>query len=657
MTQTTISLRNTLWLTAALAMVAAPHAERLPWWVVMLAAMLVLWRVYLGCTRLELPRKWLIMMIVAGATAGIYLNYRTIFGRDAGVALLIVMLALKLLETRSQRDGMLLTFLGYFLVITNFLYSQTIPTALYMVVCVWIITAAMIGLNYTPPPRGYRNQLSTAGRLLAQSAPLMLVLFLFFPRVTGPLWGLPHDAYSGVTGLSDTMSPGSLSNLSLSDAVAFRVEFKSAVPQPKFLYWRGPVMWDFDGHTWTVSRSYDNVWMTPRYGELRLDATPPPVEYAVTVEPHNQRWLFALDLPGLVPPRAVATTDFQLRSAAPVNNRLRYDMKSFLNYSVGLEESRPALQRALQLPPGFNPRTTEFAKALRQKFADDQALMREVLSMFRNQKFFYTLSPPLLGEHSVDQFLFDTKSGFCEHYASAFAVLMRAAGIPARIVTGYQGGEINPVGNYMIVRQADAHAWTEVWFRGEGWIRVDPTAAVSPLRVESGIAAAVPSTDSLPAAMRGGYAWLRQMRLTWDSLANSWNQRVLGYNPERQRQLLSRVGIDDATWRTLAVILIVATGLIMLVLSLFMLRRLRTVVRDPVKRAYLRFCRKLEREGLPRDPAEGPSDYAARLARLRPDLAPAVAAITRLYIALRYDVDTNAASVRALQQHVRQFSI
>lgn len=655
--QAVISLRNTLWLTVALAMVAAPHAERLPWWVIMLAAMLVLWRVYLGRARLELPRKWLMMMIVAAATAGIYLNYRTIFGRDAGVALLIVMLALKLLETRSQRDGMLLTFLGYFLVITNFLYSQTIATALYMVFCIWIITSATIGLNSMQPPRGYRNQLRTAGLLLAQSAPLMLVLFIFFPRVQGPLWGLPHDAYSGVSGLSDTMSPGSLIDLSLSDAVAFRVEFKSAVPQPKYLYWRGPVMWDFDGRSWTTPRSYDNVWMAPRYGVLRFDATPPAVAYSVTLEPHNQRWLFALDLPGRVPPRAVATTDVQLRSAAPVTSRMRYEMTSFLNYSYGLGESRSALDRALRLPPGANPRTTDFTRALRQKFPDDKALMREVLSMFRNENFFYTLSPPPLGENSVDEFLFQTRSGFCEHYASAFAVLMRASGIPARIVTGYQGGELNPVGNYMIVRQADAHAWTEVWFRDQGWVRVDPTAAVSPLRVESGVAAALPSTDSLPLLARGGYPVLRQLRLTWDSLANSWNQWVLGYNPERQRQLLSRAGIDDATWRTLAVILIATTGLIVLVLSLLMLRRLRIIVHDPVRRAYLKFCSKLEREGLPRDPAEGPSDYAARLAGLRPDLAPAVAAITKLYIALRYGVDTNAVSVRALQQQIRQFSV
>ena len=642
-----LSMRDTLWLAAGLALVAAPHAERLPWWITGLAVTLGVWRVYLGRTRLPLPRKWVLLAIVTVATAGVFLNYRTIFGRDAGVALLVVMLALKLLETRTQRDGMLLIFLGYFLVLTNFLYSQTMPTALYLLVCAWVITTAMVGLNCTGTHPGYRVQLRAAGVMLAQAAPLMLVLFVLFPRVQGPLWGLPHDAHAGITGLSDTMAPGSITSLTLSDAVAFRVEFRSAVPQPKHLYWRGPVMWDFDGRAWTVPRYY--------YGKPQFEASSAPVEYTVTMEPHNKRWMFALDLPGRVPPRAAASSDFQLHALRPVTNRVRYDMTSYLETRHGTKENPLALNRALNLPPGFNPRSIELARTLRQRFDNDKALMQEVLTMFRTQNFFYTLSPPLLGTNTVDDFLFNTRRGFCEYYASAFTFLMRAAGIPARVVTGYQGGEINPVGNYMIVRQADAHAWTEVWFRDEGWVRVDPTAAVSPQRVEAGIAAAIPATDPLPLLVRGDLVWLHQLQLTWDSLANSWNQLVLGYNPERQRRLLSRAGIDDATWRTLAVFLIAATGIVVFVLSLVMLRKLHATVHDPVKRAYLRFCAKLGRRGLGRDPAEGPLDYAARLARLRPDLAPGADAITRLYVTLRYGTGTDRRALEELQRHVRQF--
>lgn len=637
-----------LWLTAALALVAAPHVQRLPVWVLMLAATLALWRLYLGSRRLGLPRKPVIIAVVIVAAAAVYVNYRTLFGRDAGVALLIVMLALKLLETRSRRDALLLIFLAYFLIITNFLYSQTIPTALYMLGCLWIITAAMIACNHTTPRTGWRAELRAAGLMLAQSAPLMLALFLLFPRATGPLWRLPQDAHGGVSGLSESMSPGSIANLTLSDAVAFRVEFRSAIPPARSMYWRGPVLWDFDGRNWTMPRTLSRI-------RHEVNSLSPAVEYSVTVEPHNQRWLFALDLPHTPPASALVTSDFQLRAMTPVINRLRYDARSFLEYRAGLDERREALERALRLPEKANPRTVQFAQDLRRRFPSDAALMREVLLMLRNEKFYYTLEPPRLGLHAVDEFLFETRRGFCEHYASAFAVLMRAAGIPARIVTGYQGGEMNPFGGYLIVRQADAHAWTEVWMANEGWVRVDPTAAVSPLRIQSGIAAAVPRTDPLPLLVRGDYAWLRQLRFSWDSLANQWNQWVLGYNPERQRWVLSRAGIDADTWRTMGLVLIAATVAIMAALLPFMLKTLKARIDDPVALAYSKFCVKLGRKGLARAPAEGPSDYAARLSRLRPDLAASACAITQLYVALRYGPGVDGTAVRELQQKVRRF--
>jgi transglutaminase-like putative cysteine protease len=611
-----LRLRHVLWLLVGLAMVAAPHVERLPWWLTGLVITLSAWRIYLGHASLPLPGRWLLILVVIGATAGVYFNYRTIFGRDAGVALLVVMLALKLLETRVLRDGMLLIFLGYFLVITNFLYSQTIPTGIYMLACTWVITTTMIGLHYAHREPPLRARFRAAGILLAQSTPLMLVLFLLFPRITGPLWGLPQDAYAGATGLSDTMSPGSLSNLILSDAVAFRVKFNGSVPPAKQLYWRGPVMWDFDGRTWTAPRAL--------YGTPEFTAHGPPVAYEVTLEPHNKRWLFALDVPGKLPPRAFASADFQLYAVQPVNSRVRYEMTSFLDYTYGREDEGIAIRRALALPLGINPRTAAFAAELRVRYKDDRALMQAVFSKFRNEKFFYTLTPPLLAmDDPVDEFLFETRSGFCEHYSSAFAVIMRAAGIPARVVTGYQGGEVNRFGDYLIVRQAEAHAWNEVWLRGEGWVRVDPTAAVSPLRVESGISAAVPRTDPLPLLVRGDFEALRQLQFTWDLVANTWNQWVLGYTPDRQRQFLSQVGIDDATWYSLTVVMLCATVVIIIVLSAVMLRQIRSRVRDPVKIAYLRFCEKLQRAGLPRQPTEvrwtihGASPARARTWRLR----------------------------------------
>ena len=643
-----LALHHVLWLVVSLGLVTAPHATRLPWWVVALVATLGAWRAYIGYARHILPNRWLLLVIVVVATIGIYLNYRTIFGRDAGVALLVVMLGLKLLEMRSLRDAMLLIFLGYFLVITNFLYSQTILTGLYMLSCVWIITATMMSLHYGREEPPLRKQIPAAGLLLVQSVPLMLVLFLLFPRVQGPLWGLPQDAYSGVSGLSDTMVPGSLSNLILSDAVAFRVRFDADIPPPKQRYWRGPVMVDFDGHAWTASRFI--------YGSPQFSNTGAAITYSVTLEPHNKRWLFALDIPARAVPHSATGADFQIRSFSPVNNRMRYDMASFLDYTFGADENAMSLHRARQLPAGFNPGTLELAQTLRQKFRDDRALVREVLSMFRQQNFFYTLSPPLLGTNSVDDFLFRTRRGFCEHYASAFAVLMRAAGVPARIVTGYLGGEVNELGDYLIVRQADAHAWTEVWFSDEGWVRVDPTAAVSPLRVEAGISAAVPRSDPLPILVRGDFEVLRQLRFTWDLMANTWNQWVLGYTPERQRLLLTGMGIDDTTWYTLTVIMLVLAGVIVLVLAALMLRRLRTRTDDPARALYSRFCDKLRRKGLPRAADEGPMDYARRIEGARPDLASPIAAITTLYVSLRYGTDHSVSGLQQLRQYVKEFS-
>lgn len=644
-----LALNHVLWLLLSLALVTAPHAARLPWWTVALVVTLGAWRAYIAYGRHPLPSRWLLLLIAIVSTIGIYLNYRTIFGRDAGVALLVVMLGLKLLEMRSLRDAMLLIFLGYFLVITNFLYSQTILTGIYMLACVWIITASLMSLHYGRDEPPFSRQLRFSGLLLAQSVPLMLVLFLLFPRVSGPLWGLPHDAYSGVTGLSEIMTPGSLSNLIFSDAVAFRVKFDSGIPPLKQRYWRGPVMSDFDGQTWAASRFI--------YGSPQFIQKGDPITYEVTLEPHSKRWLFALDLPAKAVPQSATGADFQMRSFSPVNNRMRYEMASFLEYSYGKDENSMALRRASLLPSGFNPRTTELARTLREQFSDDRALVREVLAIFRRQNFFYTLTPPLLGQHSVDEFLFDTRRGFCEHYASAFTVLMRAAGIPTRIVTGYLGGEVNELGDYLIVRQADAHAWTEVWFADEGWVRVDPTAAVSPLRVEAGISAAVPRSDPLPLLVRGDFKVLRQLKFTWDLMANTWNQWVLGYTPERQRQLLTGMGIDDTTWYSLTIAMLALAGVIVLILAAFMLRRLRSQVRDPARKVYLRFCEKLRRKGMPRASDEGPFDYAKRLERARPDLAFAVAAITRLYVKLRYEAEASASTLQELRQRVREFSV
>jgi transglutaminase-like putative cysteine protease len=636
-------LASLLVLGVGILLAAAPHVARLPWWVSALALGALGWRAWAAWRNERMPRRWLLFALVVFGIGAVFLSYRTLFGRDAGVTMLVLFLALKLLETRTQRDVIIVTFLCYFLSLTNFFYSQTIPTGVLMVVTVLVLTAALVG--FSGPTRPVARNFRTAGMLLAQGIPVMLILFLLFPRVPGPLWGMPSDAYSGMTGLSESMSPGDISSLSQSDAIAFRAKFDGEPPPKKALYWRGPVFWEFDGRSWRPG----NV---PSPGDPQFDPLGPPVTYAVTVEPHNRPWLFALDLPGRVPPGAQLTEDFQLHSRRPVRTRLRYDMSSFLEYRTA-GGSAAALAAARALPSGFNPKALALAEQWARDAKSDEEIVLRAVDFFRRAGFGYTLSPPPLGRDSVDDFIFGAKRGFCEHFSSAFAYLMRAAGVASRVVTGYQGGEINPVDGYVTVRQADAHAWVEVWLAGRGWTRVDPTAAAVPLRIESGLAAAVPRGEPLPFLTRSEFTWLRTLRFNWEALANYWNQWVLGYNPERQRGLFNRLGMPDTNWQTMAQILFWAVGAVIVAFALWLLRKARP--RDAAQAVWLNFCVKLARRGTARGAAEGPSTFADRAALAHPRAAAHIRAIASLYIDLRYGPEPDHGGVARLRALVRGF--
>lgn len=634
-----LSLSGLVAILVSLALVIAPHARHLPAWIPVFGGFILLARFYLGYRRLPLPGRWLLLSMALAAIAGVALSYRTLYGRDVGVAVLTVMGALKLMEMSRPRDSMVVVLLAYFIVITNFFYSQTIPTALYMLFVVWLITATMIALQYQSSPPRLLPVLRQSAGLMLQAVPLLLILFLLFPRVQGPLWGLPQVNYSARTGLSDFMSPGDVSMLSLSDGVAFRVLFEVPPERPSQLYWRGPVLSEFDGRTWRAG----NVFTAP---SMALQPLSSPLRYSVTLEPHDRRWLFAIDLPTIVPPSAFLTTDFQMHSRRLVRERLRYDMESILSYRVGLNERNFELRAALRLPEQGAPRTRAMAQQWREQASTPAEIVQRGLAMFREQSFVYTLEPPVLGEEPVDEFLFETRSGFCEHYASAFAVLMRAAGIPARVVTGYLGGEINPMDGYLVVRQSEAHAWTEIWLAGEGWVRVDPTAAVSPLRIESGLAASVPETDRVSVFTRRDMQWLRQMRFTWDAISNGWNQWVLGYSTERQTRFLSRLGMNNVTWQNLAIALIVSSGVIIGLLALVLLLRLATRRLDPVARTYRVYCERMARLGAPRRPGEGPRDYTNRISLQFPEIRSKLQHIGALYIALRYGGEQNPQALK-----------
>lgn len=642
------------WLYAGLALAALPHGLHLPPWIPLLAILIGLWSYLIARRRLPVPPDWVRLGVALAVAAGIYASFGRLFGRDAGVGWLIILLTIKLLELNTRRDAMLVVFLAYFLVVTNFLYTQAIPTALLMLLVVLVITSALIALNRNETPLPTRRQLWLAGRLLLQAIPMMLVLFVLFPRISGPLWGMPQDAYGGVSGLSDSMSPGRISQLSLSDAVAFRVDFDGPIPAPEQRYWRGPVLWNFDGETWRLGGN--------RSTEAFDDFTPlgAPVNYTVTLEPHNRLWLFGLEMPDQAPAGGRLLGDHQLLAGKPVNARLRYRLSSHLHYRTGELLTEAVQDAGLQLPAASHPRLRALAARWRSETPDARALVERVLRYFTSENFVYTLAPPRLGRDAMDSFFFDTRRGFCEHYAGAFVILMRAAGIPARVVTGYQGGEINPLGNYLIVRQSDAHAWAEVWLENAGWVRVDPTAAVSPLRIERGLRAAVPATDPLPALMRINSAFVQRVRLALDTLNNRWNQWVLNYGEKQQVDFLARFGLGLEKWENMILALVVTLGTILGLIALGMLWQRPRHSDDPAWRCYQTACRKLARAGLPRTAHEGPADYADRISHAWPELAEGIQHITRCYIAARYAPQPSAAqhasSLEALRLAVRHFA-
>ena len=645
-----LDVRNVLWLLAAMSFVMAPHVTRIPTWVAVFCTLVILWRGWIAWSALRFPPRWVILLLAIASTLATFITYGRLLGRDAGVTLLLVMAAMKLLEMRTQREVMLSIYLGFFLVVTNFLFSQSIPLGIYLLACVWIFVATLVSFHHrVGRAPSLRERLVPSGALLLQAIPLMLVFFVLFPRVQGPLWALPQDARAGVSGLSDTMTIGNIARLIQSDALAFRVQFEDKVPPYHTLYWRGPVLWNFDGRTWRMPEF--QALATGAYGHADK-----PTRYAITMEPHGKHWVFALDVPGRLPRELSMGHDLQVRSVRPVTARTRLEMVSYIDYRYG--EHLPMTWRALALrvDENLNPRTLALGRQWARETPNREALVSRAFQHF-NREFTYTLEPPLLDElHPYDDFLFNTKRGFCEHYAGSFTLLMRAAGIPARVVTGYQGGEVNPFNNELIVRQADAHAWTEVWLEGRGWVRLDPTASVSPLRVEGGVNAALGPIGMIPSLIAADrFGILSSLRYGWHWVNSNWDQWVVGYNIDKQREFLSRFGSVSLDWRTIAVWLLLASlaagGLVAVGLLLRDLPRRG----EPAQTAWKRFGAKLARVGLARLAHEGPMDYLARVVAARPDVALSAAEITRRYVRARYGNGATRAELRELAKLVRRF--
>jgi transglutaminase-like putative cysteine protease len=619
----------TPWLFASALATTVPHVLHQAFWLSALAGLLMLWAFRLWWKDERLPGRWVLLLLVLAGCSGILIEFRTLFGRDAGVAMLVVFMAMKLLELKSQRDAVVVVVLGYILLLTHYLYSQSIPTGAWLLFALWLVTATLIRLHGGPASTTGAT-LRYAASLCLQAIPFMLVLYLLFPRISGPLWGLPSDAHAGMTGLSDTMSPGSISRLAQSADITFRARFTEAAPPKHKLYWRGPVMEDFDGTTWRPPASRNAV--------TTLENLSPPVHYEMTLEPHNQRWILALDAPVQLPEGLSLNATLAATQRQPITERRRFLLAASLDYRFNLSEDPRTLRRNLALPPGINPQSRTLAQRWRSTDNRPESIIGQAQALFAAE-FTYTLQPPLLGDNGIDEFLFRTRRGFCEHYAGAFVFLMRAAGIPARVVSGYQGGEFNPLDGTLVVRQSDAHAWAEVWLDSQGWVRVDPTAAVSPTRVETGIADALPFGEPLPALVQWRAEWLRNLRYRWEAVNNAWNQHILGYDPQRQRELLTRLGMPETDWRSLATMLgIVCSVLVAAMTAWTLLQRPRL---DPALRLWQKALRQLARRQVDCAAWETPMALAQRVREQRPELAEAFQNVVDAYLLARYGQSNN----------------
>ena len=647
-----LDVRNVMWLLAAMVFVMLPHVPRMPYWIAVLCGILVAWRAWIAWAAWHFPTRWLLVALTVASCVGIWGTYRAMFGREAGVSLLILMAALKLLEMRTQREVILSIYLGFFLVLTSFLFSQSIPLGIYMLVCVWVFIATLVGFNRIGSSPTLSERLRPAGALLVQALPLMAAFFLLFPRIQGPLWALPRDTASGRSGLSDTMAPGQLSNLIKSDEIAFRVQFEGTLPPYGSLYWRGPVLADFDGRTWRMPEESATA-------ELRYSRRERPTNYAVTLEPHQKTWLFALDVPAELPRaerhRVSALYDLQLRTVIPVSQRLRYEATSWLDYRYGERTPRVYRDQALRFDAERNPRTIALARTWAAENPDPKAVIARAMQHF-GRDFTYTLEPPTLDlRHPYDDFIFNSKQGFCEHFAGSFTLLMRAAGIPARVVTGYQGGEVNPLNLELIVRQADAHAWSEVWIPQEGWVRVDPTAAVSPVRVDGGVNAALGPIGVIPSLIAADrFGLLAQARFAWHFVNSQWDQWVIGYNPSRQKQFFMNLGLPSVDWRTLGFWLVIATFVVGGAVTLGLLVRDRPPRREPAMLAWQQYCAKLAAVGITRAPHEGPLDFLTRVKSMRPAVAQEAEEITARYIEARYGRGASRDEMKDLLRRVAE---
>ena len=642
--------RARLWMLAAFAGGVTLHLAQLPPWTTLGVLLCIAWSLAALANKVPLPGKRLRLALVAGLTGGVLAAFHTLNGLGAGTALLALMGAVKLLETRSRRDGLIVIAVAFCLALSACLASQSLPRAPLYLAQVWLCVTAFAAAAHPQLAAHTRRLTALSLRSLLLALPLAVAMFLLFPRLTGGFWSISDSSAS--TGLSDTMSPGSISELGEASDPVFRAWFQGEPPPPPQRYWRGPVLHEFDGYTWRRVSG-------PLYPAEPLEYTGTAYHYRVRLEPDAGPWWLALDtIRSTAASGVTLTADRQLVAQHPANDPVTYEAVSYsVTHSSG-ELSHLAQRLDTRLPPGRNLRSVQLAQQLRAAAPDAQAFINRVLNYFRHGGFTYTLTPPLLDLDSVDDFLFNTREGFCGHYASAFVTLMRAGGVPARVVTGYHGGEWNPLGGYLLVRRSDAHAWAEVWLQGQGWVRVDPTAVVAPERLQRGALDVLPNAGSVSERLVHGIGWLNRLHQSWDATNAWWSTRFIGFDYRSQSRLLSMLGFENRGWEQLGALLATALGLWLLAVTWGFNRMPRSAPQHRLARAYALLCTRLGRAGFPRAPHQGPMDYARSLDQAPPALREAARALLARYARLRYGPgEAVDVEIERLEHDVRRLRV
>jgi transglutaminase-like putative cysteine protease len=637
--------RDVLFLLGVIGWTVLPHLAHLPWWCGALAAVVLAWRAQLALANAKLPSRWWVAAVLAVAITLTLLTHRTLLGKEAGVTMLVVLMVLKTLELRARRDALVVFFLGFFLVLTNFLYSQSIGVAAAMLVSVWGLLTALVLAHMPVGQPSLRRAGGVAARAALIGTPAMVLLFVLFPRV-GPLWGLPSDAMAS-TGLSGTLRLGEVAEIAIDDTVALRVRFTGRTPPLESLYLRGPVLTRFDGLEW---RRGDRSMLPARSDDdLRLRGD--PVRYEMTLEPSRLAMLPLLeatpDRPEAAPQvrgfRVMQRSDLQWVTERPVAERLRFEAQAWPRFEHGPLEWTPSLLPALELPLDYNPRTIAWAREFRaqQGGTSPDALVRALMRHVRTAGFVYTLTPGTYGDergrHAIDEFWMDRRQGFCEHFATAFVVVMRAMNVPARVVTGYQGVDPNPQDGYYLVRNSYAHAWAEYWQPGRGWVRADPTAWVAPDRVVQSRRLA-PQPGFVAGTLQAvNPRLLDSLRRNWERLNNRWNQWVLNYSRTDQFELLDRLGVRSPSWEdlVLAIIVVGCTAALGGAAWAWWDRKRQ----DPWQRLQSRVRDRLAAIGVAAEPHEAPRTLAARVRAQRGTAGTPLAASLDALDRLRYADD------------------